>query len=114
MTARCLLAGVLALAILLTLRDISPGTGAPPAPAPAKEPAASSYTKDVVPFLTAHCYHCHGNGKKRAGLSLDQFKDNESLQKGRKLWENVIHMIQRGRCLPGNGRDRPLRKPRAC
>jgi len=34
-------------------------------------PAQIDFAKDVVPFLTKHCYSCHGNGKKKADLTLE-------------------------------------------
>src|SRR5438094_2827433 len=51
-----------------------------------------SFAKDVRPFLSRHCYACHGNGKNRGEVSLDKFRDDQDAQKDRKLWESVLHM----------------------
>ncbi len=104
MKLRYLLPGALALTAVVGLQRASLGTGAP-ADQPAKEPAAS-FKNDVLPFLSKHCFACHGNGKKRAGLSLDQFTDDESVQKDRKLWENVLYMLRGGE-MPPPERPRP-------
>src|SRR5712691_5519398 len=97
MKLRYWLPGALALTATLGLREVSRSIGAPPEPAtPAKEQAAASFTKDIVPFLTKHCYPCHGNGKKRADLALDKYPDEEAVQKDRKVWENVLHMLRAG------------------
>jgi mono/diheme cytochrome c family protein len=70
--------------LLLTLPGLGllflphpPGSGAQP-PA-GKQPAAKGlpsaegaalFEKEVKPILEANCYRCHGNGKRRGGLSL--------------------------------------------
>jgi hypothetical protein len=72
----------------------------------AKEQATPSFAKDVVPFLTKHCYACHGNGKKRGDVSLDRFRQEQDIQKDRPVWQNVIYMIQTGQ-MPPKERPRP-------
>jgi hypothetical protein len=107
MKSRALLLGALVLTAVPGLREASRSTGAPPEPAsPAKEPAAVSFAKDVVPFLTKHCYACHGNGKKRADLALDKYQNEEAVQKDRQVWENVLHMLRGGE-MPPKERPRP-------
>src|SRR5215212_6541463 len=64
------------------------------------------FTRDVVPFLSKHCYGCHGNGKSKGDLTLDRFRDEQSVEKERKVWENVIEMISAGEMPPKN-RPRP-------
>ena len=102
--------------LLFTLLALSAVLGGPktswsvdraPAPAaPAQEQPAVSFARDVVPFLAKHCYHCHGNGKKRGELSLDRFHDEQDVQKDRKVWENVLQMLQSGE-MPPKERPRP-------
>jgi len=77
----------------------------PPSTAAAEEP---SFSRDVLPFLKAHCFHCHGksDGKNEADLTLDRFKDDLSLQQERKLWDNVLHMLRNGE-MPPKERPRP-------
>jgi hypothetical protein len=57
--------GILALTAVLGFLGALPAEE-PKAPvAPAKEPSATSFGKDVVPFLAKHCYSCHGGGKSK-------------------------------------------------
>jgi hypothetical protein len=72
------------------------------APPPEKKP---SFMADVMPFLVKNCYGCHGNGKARGDLALDKFK-SDSLQRDRKLWENVLHMVRSGE-MPPKEKPRP-------
>src|SRR5262249_1921327 len=99
--SRLLLLGVCALAALL-------GPRYPARPAELTPPA-SCFQKDLLPFLTQHCYACHGNGKKRGEVSLDHYKDELALQKDRRVWDSVIHMIRSGE-MPPPGRPRPAAK----
>ena len=47
----------------------------------AKQP---TYQTDVLPFLKAHCFTCHGNGKTKADLSFDKYTDEKSMLADRK------------------------------
>jgi hypothetical protein len=97
-----LLVSALALTTGIGLREAALSPGAPP-------PPAASFTRDVVPFLAKHCYACHGNGKKRGGLSLDRFQDEQAVQKDRKVWDNVLEMVRTGE-MPPPERKRPPAK----
>jgi hypothetical protein len=48
---------------------------APVSPAPvvlgAGGKSSVDFTKQIVPILTANCYECHGNGKHKGGVYLD-------------------------------------------
>lgn len=65
-----------------------------------------TYENDIVPFLKKHCFSCHGNGKSKADLSFDKFKDNQSVLLDRKTWNNVQHMVE-SREMPPEGRPKP-------
>src|SRR5438105_15745965 len=73
------------------------------APAGAK---ISIYQKDVLPFLRKYCFACHGNGKSKADLSFDKFKDDKSVLLDRKTWNSVQHMLET-REMPPEGRPKP-------
>jgi len=119
MMRRPLRTGVLALATLLGLtgstRAADPlaaaptpvaGTPAAAAPSDNEAPSAASFVKDVVPFLSKHCYSCHGRGKRRADLALDEFLDEKAIQEDRDLWEVVLDMVRSGE-MPPKPRPRP-------
>jgi hypothetical protein len=35
---------------------------------------AAKFNHDVQPLVQKYCYGCHGNGKKKGDVTLDQFK----------------------------------------
>jgi hypothetical protein len=78
----------------------------PAAPKPEKVPP--TFAKDVLPFLKAHCFHCHGaeEGKNKAELTLNKYADDLSVQQDRKVWDNVLHMLRTGE-MPPMERKRP-------
>ena len=93
MKLRSLLLGLCALVGLLTLlpfQQCLPTVRKPPG----TPQAAASYAKDVLPFLNKHCASCHSNGKKKGGVSLDKFKDNDSVLRDRATWDLIVEMIQ--------------------
>src|SRR5436309_15945225 len=79
-------------------------------PATTKTAAKKSptFATDILPFLKAHCFHCHGteDGKNKADLTLSKYTDDLSLQQDRKIWENVVHMLQNGE-MPPMERQKP-------
>ena len=77
---------------------------------PTKEASATSFGKDVVPFLTKHCYSCHGGGKSKGDVTLDKYRDAQAVLKDRDVWEKVVEMLQTGQMPPkskDNSRPRP-------
>src|SRR5262245_19182627 len=79
-----------------------------PAAPKSDAPAPPTFTKDVLPFLKAHCFHCHGteDGKNKADLTLSKYTDDLSIQQDRKTWDNVLHMLRAGE-MPPMERKRP-------
>jgi hypothetical protein len=90
----------------LLLPGLQGGTALYSASPQETSPPQVTYEKNVLPFLSKHCYACHGNGKKRGGLALDSYRDEEALHKDRKVWEKVLHRIRSGE-MPPRGRRRP-------
>ena len=78
------------------------------APPKADHPRSTNLAKDVLPFLKAHCFHCHGteDGKNKADLTLSKYTDDLSVQQDRKVWDNVLHMLRAGE-MPPMERKRP-------
>src|SRR6476646_9327123 len=72
------------------------------------EKVPPTFAKDVLPFLKAHCFHCHGaeDGKNKAELTLSKYSDDLSVQQDRKVWDNVLHMLRAGE-MPPMERKRP-------
>src|SRR5207237_5150593 len=67
-----------------------------------------TFARDVLPFLKAHCFHCHGkeDGENKADLTLSKYTDDLSVQQDRKVWDNVLHMLRAGE-MPPMERKRP-------
>jgi len=53
------------------------------------------FKRDIQPFLEAHCYKCHGNGKHKGDVVLDSFNDFGSVLKDRKTWESVHDVLEK-------------------
>lgn len=73
-----------------------------------KVDAPPTFVNDVLPFLKAHCFHCHGteDGKNKADLTLSKYADDLSVQQDRKVWDNVLHQLRAGE-MPPMERKRP-------
>ena len=73
-----------------------------PAAPKTDEKKTPTFATDILPFLKAHCFHCHGaeDGKNKADLTLSKYTDDLSVQQDRKVWDNVIHMLRVGEMPP--------------
>jgi hypothetical protein len=71
-------------------------------------PSAVADDKDFagVAFLQKHCLHCHGEKAPKAGLALHRFRDEASVLRGRRTWEDVLEKVRSGE-MPPKGRPRP-------
>lgn len=99
--------GVFAFIAVLGLRPSLHSEDTPRPASTAKAAPDATFQKDVLSFLSQHCYSCHGNGKRRGELALDQYKDEQSLIKDRKVWESVIQMVRSGEMPPKEKKQRP-------
>lgn len=61
--------------------------------------ATVDFQKEVRPLLEKYCIECHGNGKKKGGVTLDQFSSVETALKDQKTWELVLENV-RGSVMP--------------
>ncbi len=92
--------------ILLTLLTVGGLLGlflvqpTPKAKAADKPAATTEVEKTLVPFVEKHCIACHGPDKKKGDLVLNTFRDEQSIIKGRKVWTNVLKMVQAGEMPP--------------
>ena len=64
------------------------------------------FTKQVAPFLTKHCIHCHGGKKPKADLRFDVFSDQLSALKDRTVWSRVLQALNNHE-MPPHGRIQP-------
>ena len=75
-------------------------------------PKGPSYSKAITPFLTEYCFDCHGKGKHKGGVALDQWKSEADALADRKTWERVMQMVQ-GHDMPPKKKAQPTDKERA-
>jgi mono/diheme cytochrome c family protein len=61
----------------------------------AAESPLQSFTKDIQPVLDEYCYDCHGNGFKKGGVQLDDFKTDADIQ-DHALWWRVMKNVRAG------------------
>jgi hypothetical protein len=75
-------------------------------PSESKEHLEELFQNVVRPFVMQNCTRCHGAKDAEADLSLVRFQDKLSLQKDRKVWDNVVHMIKAHE-MPPKGEKQP-------
>jgi mono/diheme cytochrome c family protein len=68
--------------------------------------AASDPAPDVQPLFQNYCFKCHGNGKKKGGVSLDGFTSPEAL-KDQKMWSVVRENVTNGQMPPDDEDKQP-------
>jgi mono/diheme cytochrome c family protein len=77
----------------------SAAESAPPA-------AAEVYARTVRPFLAQHCFTCHGEKDRKAGLRLDDLGHDFLAGKTADVWKEVIDRINLGD-MPPEEKPRP-------
>ena len=68
--------------------------------------APAPFAEAGVPFLEKHCVACHGAEKQKAGLTLHQFRDDLSVLRARRTWEQIIERVEEGD-MPPDDRKQP-------
>jgi hypothetical protein len=87
--------GVLILILLLALPAISRA-----------EDIASSYEKNVLPVLTAHCTKCHGGKTPEAKLDLAGPRTVEQIREFNQHWFRMLQRVEAGTMPPED--EKPL------
>ncbi len=70
--------------------------------------AAADFAAEVKPLLETYCYKCHGNGKKKGKLALDEFKTPEALLNDQKMWGLVLENLRTGDMPPDDEKQPSL------
>ena len=68
---------------------------------------ASSFEREVKPFLTKHCLQCHNANLRTAEVDLSDFHAEHPLQDRQDLWQAVLRELRTGR-MPPPGNPRPM------
>src|SRR5688500_15204926 len=64
------------------------------------------FDTQVKPFLTQHCFTCHGDGKNKGDLTLDRFKTLASIQDEEEVWRHVSDNLRQN-VMPPDNKPRP-------
>ncbi len=81
--------------LLCMVRGRAGAAPAPVLPLDAKGKALEQrLTSQVRPFLSENCFKCHGNGKHKGDVTLDEFTSLGAIKTERKTWEQVQEMLQ--------------------
>jgi hypothetical protein len=80
--------------------------GASTQPAPTAQDIQKRFDAQVKPFLTQHCFQCHGNGKHKGELALDRFTSLTAIQDEEKVWRHVSDNL-RTKVMPPEEKPRP-------
>jgi len=65
-----------------------------------------SFKKDILPILEEYCYKCHGDGQKKGGLALDEYKSEEDVRQDYRLWEQLNKIVSAGKMPPEEAKKR--------
>ena len=66
----------------------------------------TEFTRDGLGFVQKHCLSCHNDKARKADLSLEGYRDEASLIRDRKVWENVLLQVHSGE-MPPQAKPRP-------
>lgn len=67
---------------------------------------ATSFDRDIQPILSQYCYGCHGETKRKADLSLQDYRTEAQAIQDRRVWEKVLHNV-RTREMPPENKPQP-------
>jgi mono/diheme cytochrome c family protein len=68
--------------------------------------ALDHYHNVISPILKAHCYECHGDGARKAGLAFDALLTKDQILHDPQLWLKVLRNT-RSRVMPPPGEAQP-------
>jgi hypothetical protein len=74
--------------------------------------AAPDFASEVKPLMQNYCFKCHGNGKKKGGLALDEFIASAAAAKDDKTWEHVLENLRTGEMPPDDETKQPTLEER--
>src|SRR5579884_3313490 len=69
-------------------------------------PEATSYQKEIQPFLAKNCYLCHNEKLNTASLNLEAYRDAGLALQQTQVWRKVLEKLSAGK-MPPPGMPRP-------
>src|ERR1044072_922394 len=64
--------------------------------------ATVRFDGNIEPLLSQYCFGCHGNGKRKGDLTLDQWSNEAAAIADTAIWQRVLKKIQDGEMPPEN------------
>lgn len=61
--------------------------------APSESKLLAEWKDDIQPMLEHYCYDCHGDGKSKGELDLEEFPTLASMRKDPKIWEHILARV---------------------
>ncbi len=61
-----------------------------------------SFERNIKPLLSEYCFDCHGNGKKKGDIILDQWPNEAAAIHDPAIWQRVLKMVQDREMPPEN------------
>jgi hypothetical protein len=74
-------------------------------------PKSVTYSETIVPLLKQYCFDCHGNGKSKGDLALDQWKSEAEAVADPRIWKRITEMLD-GHEMPPKKRTQPTHEER--
>jgi hypothetical protein len=72
-----------------------PGAGRPATPQPIlTQASANGFERTIKPFLTRHCFECHGNETHKRDLNFEAMPTVAALIEHRDRWEDVVQKLR--------------------
>ncbi|MEY5027095.1 MAG: hypothetical protein RLZZ244_2623 [Verrucomicrobiota bacterium] len=69
-------------------------------------PTELDFQRRITPLLEEFCYDCHGEGSKKGGVSLDQYRNHDALRKDLKTWLAVWRNLD-SQLMPPSDKPQP-------
>ena len=88
--------------LLLALSIVSALADEPAQTLRTRNAGGENFERNIKPLLSEYCFGCHGNGKKKGDIVLDQWRDETAAVHDAATWERVLKMIQDGAMPPEN------------
>jgi PAS domain-containing protein/cytochrome c553 len=93
---------VFALVVSATIPAAFAQQAAKPAAELRRSAASANFQRHIRPMLDTYCFSCHGNGKSKGDVVLDQWPDEATAVKDTELWQRVLAKVQNGEMPPDN------------
>ncbi len=77
------------------------------APGVAAVGAVADFQVDIQPLLENYCYRCHGNGKHKGGLAMDEFKTAQAAVDDPETWDAILTNLRDGVMPPEEEKKQP-------